>query len=368
MALPRPVPTDEAHRTTNFEIFFDLVFVFALTQVVSFMAESLSALSMAQGLVLLMLLWWSWTAYAWLGNHARADHGVIFAGLVVAMFALFAAALIMPAAFSGRSVAVALAYSVVRLVYLGLFLYTAAGDRPLRNQLLINAIPQMIALIPLFAGAALGGGRQTALWALAFAIDFGGGRFSSNFGGWRVPSAGHFSERHGLMLMIALGESLVSIGSGAGPSLSGGLVLVGLGTTVCLWLLYFSWAAPRVAAALAAAGARRARLARDAYTFLHLPMVVGILYLALGTEEVLLSPHEPLTWAAATALGGGVALYLAGRAAFVRVAGPAPVAVGATGAVVAVGLLPVARLGPAFVSLILVFALVLTLTVVERRS
>ncbi|MBK6016127.1 low temperature requirement protein A [Streptomyces sp. MBT53] len=366
----RPAMTAESHRVTSFEIFFDLVFVFAITRVVSFMARSLTAATLAQGLILLLLLWWSWAAYVWLGNRVRTDRGVVRAGMLVVMAALFLAALVMPDAWSRRTGTVdaplilAAAFIVVRLVYFGLYLTAAAEDSRLRVQLLADAVPQTLSLAPLIAGALLAGAWQTALWAVAFAIDFGGGRIASRVGGWQVRSPGHFAERHRMVLITVLGESLISAGAGAGDSVSRSVVLVaaalGFAAVVCLWWLYFEPLAAAAEEALEhASPARRARIARDAYTMVHFLLVAGVLYLALGAREVLAAVTDsgasnlgaPLTWPASTALCAGTAVYLAGRAAFagltVRQVSRAQLAAAAALLV----LLPVARHLPALAEL-----------------
>jgi low temperature requirement protein LtrA len=379
-----PAITPETHRATSFEIFFDLVFVFAITRVVSFMAHSASALALARGLILLLLLWWSWAAYAWLGNRVHADRGVVRTGMLIVMAALFVAALVMPDAFSRHTGTVdaplilAVSFSVVRAIYFGLHLSSVAGDRRLRAQLLLDAVPQTLSLAALLTGAVLGGAWQTALWATAFAIDFGGGRIASGLGGWTIRSAAHFAERHRMVLIIAFGESLIS--AGAGGALTGTAVLlaalVGFVAVVCLWLLYFSSLADDAEQALERApGARRAQMARDAYTLSHFPLIAGAVYIALGVHEVLseLSSDTsdqggPLEWTALTALYAGPAVFLLGRAAFARLtirsAPAAPLVV----AVLFVVLMPLARLLPAMAALGLVSALLLALVAFERRT
>jgi low temperature requirement protein LtrA len=370
-----PTATQESHRVTSFEIFFDLVFVFAIIRVVSFMTHSLTFLTLAQGLILLLLLWWSWSAYAWVGNQAKADQGLMEAGMVVAMAALFIAGLVMPDAFGGGPIdaplILALALAVVRVVYNGLYLYAAVGDRRLRAQLLLGTIPLSAAWIAFIVGALIGGTAQTLLWAAAIVIDYGGGRVTSSFSGYQLRSPRHFSERHGLILIIALGESLISIGEGTGPSVTGWLVLaagtLGVALAVCLYVLYFAQAKETAESALTRAPeARRIKIARDAYTFAHFPMIAGILYIAVGIQEVLIhithggSPTagEPLGWPAATALYAGAAMYLVGRAAFLRLsAGPFPAAQ-LPAAAVALILLPAARYLPALAALGLITALV----------
>jgi len=218
---PRPVETEETHRATAFEIFFDLVFVFALTRTISFMAQPPTPLLLAQGMVILLLLWWSFTAYAWLGNQVRADIGLIRAGMLVAMAAIFVAGQVIPHAWrhanqpADAPLALAAAYIVVRAVHLVLFVYVAAGNRRLRVQVLLCGIPTALGWTPLSLGAILGGTAQTLLWLAALIIDSIGNRVVSIFGGWQVRSPSHFAERHGLVLIIALGESLVSVGAGA---------------------------------------------------------------------------------------------------------------------------------------------------------
>ncbi|WP_052441648.1 low temperature requirement protein A [Streptacidiphilus anmyonensis] len=380
-----PTMTGESHRVTSFEIFFDLVFVFAITRVGSFMARSLTATTLARGLILLLLLWWSWTAYVWLGNRVRTDQGLVRAGMLVVMAALFIAALVMPDAWSHHTGTVnaplilAAAFILVRLVYFGLHLTAAAQDSRLRAQLLADAIPQTFSLAPLIAGAVLAGAWQTALWALAFTIDFGGGWIASRVGGWNVRSPGHFAERHRMVLIIVLGESLISAGTGAGDSVSRTTVLVaaalGFVAVVCLWRLYFEHLAAAAEDALEhASPARRARMARDAYTMVHFLLIVGVLYLALGAREVLTAVTGsvsnlgiPLDWPALTGLYAGTAVYLAGLAAFTRLTVQyVPRAQLAVGAGLLI-LLPVARHLSALSALTVVSVALIAVTAFERR-
>ena len=383
----RPAMTVESHRVTSFEIFFDVVFVFAITRVVSFMARSPSALTLARGLILLLLLWWSWTAYVWLGNRVRTDVGLVRAGMLVVMAALFGAALVMPDAWTRHTGTVnaplilAVAFTVVRLVYFGLYLTSAADDRRLRAQLLADAIPQTLSQIALIAGAVLTQGWQTVLWAVAFVIDFGGGRIASSVGGWKVRSPGHFAERHRMVLIIVLGESLISAGAGAGDSVSRKIVLIaaalGFAAVVCLWLLYFQNVAGAAEDALERApDPRRAQIARDAYTMVHFLLIAGVLYLALGAREVLSAVTEsgtsngetPLSWPASTALFAGAAGYLAGRAAFarltVRTVPPAQLAAAAA----LLLLILVAPHLPALAALAVVTGALIALTAFEGRT
>ena len=324
----RPVVTREGDRVTMFEIFFDLVFVFALTRVVSFMEDAPGAAAVVQGLLLLVLLWWAWTAFNWLGNRVRLDSGYIQVGMLIAMAGLFVAALVIPQAWTPASEAevspalvLALAFTVVRLSYIGMFIAVSRDDPHLRTQLSLDVIPQSAASVLLIVGACQGGTQQTILWACAFCADFGGGRIASQYSGWRLVSAGHFVERHGLMLIIAIGETLVSAGTSSAHSAPSPPLLIGalLGLAIAggLWWLYFaelSSAAERVL--IETSSAQRAALARDGYTFGHFPLVAGVVYVALGVkmllDDIARDPSHPELLLPTAALCGGIALYLVG--------------------------------------------------------
>jgi low temperature requirement protein LtrA len=326
-------PTDEHSGVTTLELFFDLVFVFAITQVTALMADDLGWRGALRGLVLLALLWWAWCSYAWLGNQARADEGVVRAAVIVAMAALFLVALAIPGAWGdeggGVSAPVLLAgcLAVVRLGHLAVYVVAAGGDAALRRTVLRTAVPVAVAAVLLVAGAVLGGAAQTALWALALLIDYSGVYLFG--GGWRLPAPGHFAERYGLIVIIALGESLIAVGVGAGdlpvtgPTIAA--ALLGLVVSLALWWLYFDVVAPVAERVLRRAqGQERVRLARDSYTYLHFPMVAGIIYLALGLKKVAQyvsdAEHhaltDPLTGTPLWALYGGVAAYLLAHLAF----------------------------------------------------
>ena len=383
------VLTGEGHRTTSFEIFFDLVFVFALTRVISFMGQPPTPLTLIQGLILLLLLWMPWLTYAWLGNQARADVGLIRAGTLVAMAAIFVAALVIPDAWRhvngtvNAPLTLALAYIVFRALHLGLYFYAAAQNRRLRRTLRLFAITTTLAWIPLILGTVLGSTAQTLLWAAALAIDWNGGLIASFASGWQLRSPSHFAERHGLVVIIALGESLASVGAGAGPAVTRTPVLVagvlGFTTAACLWWLYFENAASAARQALAREpdGQRRSRIATNTYSAAHFPLIAGVIYIALGVEQVVAhlahnqprhSGGAPLDWTSTIALYGGVIVYLTGRALFLRLSvGSAPpaqlVAVG-----VALLLLPVGRILPALTALGLITTFLVALVCCERLS
>jgi low temperature requirement protein LtrA len=332
--LGRLPVTDEGHRVTAFEVFFDLAFVFAFTRIIAFMAADVTPLVLLQGLILLVLMWWAWSAYTWLGNQTRADVGPALVAGIGAMAAIFVVGLLLPDAWNHDAglpepLVLAAAYVVVRVLYLTTYWYAAAPDPGLRRQLRGTAIPAVVSLVPILVGALTGGTIQIVLWAGAFVIDFLGGRILSSYGGYRVRSPGYFAERHRLVTIIALGESLFAVGPSAVNTHVTvtllGAALLGFIVTLCLWLLYARQVAPVVERRLSELdGSARAWLARDVGTFLHLLLIAGIIYVALGLEQVLdriaegSSEGEALGWPVVIALYGGAGLYLIGLAAVRR--------------------------------------------------
>jgi low temperature requirement protein LtrA len=307
-------------RVTPLELFFDLVFVFALTQVTGFLADHLTWIGMLQGATLLVVLWWAWGGYSWLTNAVPAEE-VISARLVIltAMAAMLVASLAVPDAFGQYGVLFGLAYFVVRLLHVVLFVL-ATGNTPETQQAFLRLTPGfLLAPALLIPAGFVDGFAQGTLWAVALAIDLGVS-LVRGVSGFRVH-AGHFVERYGLIVIIALGESIVAIGVGAsGLELGAGVVLaavLGVALAAALWWAYFDLFVLVAERRLSEAkGAERARLARDAYPYLHLPMVAGIIFVALGIKQTLAHVGDPLGTIPAVALCGGVALYLLGHNAF----------------------------------------------------
>jgi low temperature requirement protein LtrA len=334
---PRLLPVAEEARVAPIELYFDLVFVFSLTQVTALMSDDLTGRGIVRGLLVLALLWWCWVGYAWLGNVVQAEEGLGRAAMFAAMAAMFVMALAVPEAFEDLEggldgpVVVAFAYLAVRVLHLGMFWMAARteDDRGLRVQLLRFAPSVFGSTAVLLVASQLEGTSQTLTWAAALIVDYVG-TILGGASGWRLRSASHFAERHGLILIVALGESIVAIGVGvAGVPISWPIVIasvLGLTVAASLWWAYFdvvSIVAERVLRR--ARGEERARLARDAYSYLHLPMVAGIVLLALGIEQVLeyvadgSNLHglsDPLTVLPLGALYGGVALFLFAHSAF----------------------------------------------------
>ena len=313
---------------TPLELFFDLVFVFALTQVTAFMAHHPTYGSAGRGLLVLGVLWWCWVGYAWLGNVVKADEGACRVAMLAAMAAMFVIALAVPEAFDdapgGLSApyAIAAGYLVLRVIHIATFWVFAIGNPALRRQLLRFAASMLTATALLTAAAAAAGDGRTALWAAALLADYAG-TYAGGASGWHLSSAGHFAERHGLIVLVALGESIVAIGVGVGEApLSWPVVaasILGLAVSGSLWWLYFDTGALLAERALASCPhADRARLARDAYSFLHLPMIAGVVLLAFGMKKVLEGVADPHGQELHEALGGvGLTALVLGASAFV---------------------------------------------------
>lgn len=323
----RTVALDEHASVTSIELFFDLVFVFALTQVTALMAGDLTASGAIRGILVVSVLWWCWVGYAWLGNLIKADEGVMRVALFVAMAAMFIAALSIPESFTdlpgGLSgpVVFAVCYFVVRLAHFGMFWAASTADPGLRRQL-VRFVPSLvIGTTLLLIASQLTGPAQTIMWLAALVGDYFG-TVLAGASGWRVNSASHFAERHGLIIIIALGESIVSIGVGvtalpiSWPIIAASVL--GLTVSAALWWLYFDVVALVAARRLSNAppGRERNTIARDSFSYLHYPMVAGIILVALGLKKTLGHVSVHLDSVPAAALLGGTALYLLAHLAF----------------------------------------------------
>src|SRR3954451_14159154 len=359
-AVAAPEPLVEAEqRVTALELFFDLVFVFAITQVTTLMAHDPTWRGLGQGLLVLSALWWGWAAYSWLTNTIDPEEGGARLAMLAAMASALVASLAVPGAFGHDALLFALAYTALRVVHIVVYV-RGAPDGDVRQAIERMAPGFLVFCGLLLAASACDGWLQGALWLLALVVHIAGLSLSG-LQGWRVSPA-HFAERHGLIVIIALGEQIVSIGVGAsGRPLDAALVaaaLLGLTAAFALWWAYFDVVALVAERRLRAAeGIERARMARDSYTYLHLPMIAGIVLLALGIKKAMPHTGEELAVIPAVALCGGPALYLFAHVAFrlrnVHTLNPRRLVV----AVVLVALIPLALHVPALVSLALVSAL-----------
>jgi low temperature requirement protein LtrA len=305
-------------KVTPLELFFDLVFVFAITQVTALMAAEPTWAGLAKGMLVLSALWWAWAAFSWLTNTVSAEEGATRAAMIAAMAATLVASLAVPGAFGDEALVFALAYTVLRLLHIVIYIL-AAPSADVRAAIERMAPGFVIFCGLLIAASFFDGWVQGAIWCAAL-VEQVVGLCLAGVRGWHV-SPSHFAERHGLIIIIALGESIVSIGVGAaGLEVDAGVIVaasLGILATSALWWAYFDVVAPVAERRLRRAqGEERARLARDSYTFLHLPMLAGIVLLALGIKKAIGHTHDDLELVPAVALCGGAALYLLALVAF----------------------------------------------------
>jgi low temperature requirement protein LtrA len=259
-------------RVTSLELFFDLVFVFALTQVTTVFSDDPTWGGVAHGLLILSALWWAWAAYAWLTNTVDPDQGAVWGAIVIAMAAMFVAALAVPEAFGNEGVVFGVAFLIVNVMYLALYALGARGDSDLLGAILRSAPWALSGAALIMAAGFVDGGLKPVLWLAALAVGLFG-PLVGGLSGWRVQPA-HFAERHGLIVIIAIGESLVAIGIGArGVGLGIGVIVaavLGLLVATAFWLAYFDFFTIRGEQLLTdRSGAERVALARDIYTYLH---------------------------------------------------------------------------------------------------
>ena len=304
---------------TPLELFFDLVFVLALTQCTALMYQHPTWEGLAQGMLVLGVLWWSWTGYAWLTSVVDPEEGAVRIAMFAAMAGLLIVAICVPEAFDSLALEFALAYGVVRAGHIALFMLASRDDPALRHSTVGLAGGTAVGVGLLISASLFDGLAQAAVWSLALLLDMAEPFFFGSEG-WRLVP-GHFAERHGLVIIIALGESIVAIGAGAEAHLTAGIAAAAvLGVTVAaaLWWTYFDVVALVSARRLARApeGRERNELARDSYSYLHFPMVAGIILFALGMKKTLGAVSDPLDIELAFALLGGVAFYLLGLVAF----------------------------------------------------
>jgi len=360
----------EGERVTPLELFFDLVFVLAITQCTALMAHDPSWSGLARGLLVLGILWWAWVGYAWLTSVLDPEEGAVRLVFFAAMAALLIVALCVPEAFGHLGLTFALAYGAFRVAHIALFMLASPDDDALRHSVLGLAASTAIAVAVLICASFLDGVPQGALWLLAIVLDMGGPYLFGSEGWKLVP--GHFAERHGLIVIIALGESIVAIGVGAAGALDFGIgtvAVLGVALAAAQWWVYFDVVALISARRLSEAevGREQNELARDSYSYIHLAMVAGIVLVALGLKVAIAHAGEHLDTVPAFALLGGLAVYLLGLVAFryrhVHTVNRQRLGL----AIVLLILVPVATAVPAAVSLAVAVVLIWTMIAFEHR-
>jgi low temperature requirement protein LtrA len=311
------VAASEEERVTPLELFFDLVFVFAITQVTGLMAHNPSWDGVGQGLLVLAAVWWTWAAYSWLTNTIDPDEDLARIAMFAAMTAMFVVALAVPQAFGDDGVLFACAYFVVRFLHIVVYAY-ASPSVDIREAVKRLIPGVLIASGLLILAGTQDGALQAGLWCVALLFDYTAPLWGEQ--AWTVHPS-HFAERYGLIVIIALGESIAAIGFGlSGAKLDAAQLVaaaLGLLLAAALWWAYFDVVAIVAEKKLRSLeGLRQAHLARDSYSYLHFPMIAGIVLLSFGIKKVVAGVHAPLDPVPAVALCGGVALYLGAHIAF----------------------------------------------------
>jgi len=304
---------EQEQRVTPLELFFDLVFVFGFTQVTTVLSNDPTWRGLEHGLLIFVALWWAWAAYAWFTNVVDPGEGAVWGSLLVAIGAMFIAALAVPEAFGRHGVVFGVAFLIVIIMQVTLYALASRGDR---DQLaaIARISPWSLsgALLILVAGF-VSTDLKPLLWLAGLVIALGVPLLIP-LQGWRVHPA-HFVERHGLIVIIAIGESLAAIGFGArGTGLTAGVItaaVLGLAVAASFWLAYFDFFPQRAQQLLRdRSGEQQIALARDTYTYLHLPMVAGVVVFAFAMKETLADVGGVLDTVPAVCLAGGSALYL----------------------------------------------------------
>jgi low temperature requirement protein LtrA len=323
---PEPDADDQAEperRTNSVELFWDLVFVFAVTQVTTLLFHHLSWAGFGRAMLILALMWWAWSAYVWAANAQADDSRTLRLVLLLASAFVFIAGLALPRAFGAEGMLFAVTYAVVRFLHLGLYADASRRGRARWSSIAGFAGTVTLGMALLIVGAALHGGSRVVLWGIAVAIDYAGPAWLTRdrLRGLQQVAVAHFAERYSLFVIICLGESIVDIGVGAAsshPRLNFTLVAVvalGLITTAAMWWTYFD--------RLAGEAEERLRThndavlaAADAYSYLHLAIVAGIIIFAAGVRLQITAIGQAPVDSVRLAICGGLAIYLLGQVAF----------------------------------------------------
>ena len=314
---PAETGLEAEQKVSPLELFFDLVFVFAFTQVTGLMAADPTWEGLGEGMLVLAAVWWAWGGYAWMTNALNSDDGIARLGLLSAMAAMLIAALAIPEAFGDDAVIFGLFYFAVRAIHIVVYA-RGASEVDVSGAILNLAPGLLVAPALLIVAGFLDGGAQAGLWIVALVIDYGT-PYIRDVSGFRV-SPSHFAERFGLIVIIALGESIVAIGTGLGGNeLTAGVIVAAIGgltIAAAQWWAYFDVVSTVATRKLREAhGVERNMLARDSWGVLHGVLIAGIVLVALGIKKALGDVDVPLETVPAVALCGGAAVYLLGHIA-----------------------------------------------------
>lgn len=358
----------EEQGATFVELFFDLVFVFAVTQVTAALAHDLTGAGVLRAGIVFWLVWWAWTQYTWSLNEADTELRPVRLITLAATGLAFLMAVTVPTISSSWGWLFPLSYLVLRMVGISLQWILAAGDSILVRSVRSWTVMSSLGLLAIVAAAVLPADRRFIALGVAALLDVVAAlRAGSNE--WRL-FAGHFSERLGLFVIIALGESLIAAGvTVTDQPLTVGVLTVAITAVAgacALWWSYFGWVKDALEERMSSQGpATIGRYARDVYSFAHFPLIFGVIGFAVGIEEAIADPKDPLALPGILALCIGVGLILGGSALALTVARVRVPPVRWWVIVVLVVAIPVLGAVPAWVALTLVSAVVTAMTVVE---
>jgi low temperature requirement protein LtrA len=320
-------PIAQERRTSPVELLWDLVFVFAVTQVTALLSEDLTWPGFGRSMLVLALVWWAWSAFVWAANAQDTASPTLRLVLLAAMVLTFVAGLALPHAFDDEALAFAATYAAVRLLHLGLYADASRRGNASWAAIAGFGVTVVIGMALLVGGAIAGGTAQVVLWVAAAAIDYAGPAWLTRerLRGLQRVAVAHFAERYSLFVIICLGESIVAIGVGATEERFDAQLVAGVGLglliTVALWWTYFDRFAT-VAEDRLRTHPDPVLAAADAYSYLHLVIVAGIIVFAVGVKLAIHDVGEPLDDPTRLALCGGVVMYLLGHVAFrLRMAG-----------------------------------------------
>lgn len=295
------------------ELFFDLVFVYAITRITAYTAHHLDISHIPRALLVFWLIWWGWTQFTWSLNAANTKLSIVRLMVLIATGVAFVMASSVEEAFGDGVMWFAIPYVLIRTIGIGLYARVTTGKGAV-NRIIAFATPSFIGLIAVMAGAFADSSIRVWWWLLAIGIDMLAGYLGGRAEGWDIKP-GHFAERHGLIIIIALGESLIVAAHAVSSQLrSQEIWLVGLlavGVTCLLWWSYFAWLHEHLEKQLSGkSGHQQTVHARDAYSFLHFPLICGIIGMAVGFEIILGHPQDALSIPITFALGGGYIFFV----------------------------------------------------------
>ena len=368
--MTRSLVSPEDQRVTFCELFFDLVFVFSVTQVVGLLHDGITWTALGEAFLAFWLVWWGWTQFTWALNAADTTHPRVEIAVLVATGVAFFMAVGVPSAFQGHSQWFAMTYVAVRVLGLLVYDWVAWADPQQRAAVRKFSAISVAGLLAVLAGGFLGGTAQYALWAAAIALDMIAAGIGGQAEGWNLHPE-HFSERHGLFVIIALGESLIVAAGGltvdTWPASLVISAIAAVAVTGAMWWSYFASARDHLEHAMSAVvGNARSRLARDAFSVIHFPMMCGVIGYAAVVEEILAHPGDHVAMGGRILLGTSMVLFVSGLGAAMRRAG-LPVSVARTLAPVSAAAAIIAAPVPGWVSLAFMFLGIVAVAIAESR-